>query len=159
MSSPLEGCVRRTIEDAIRCFLARHVVPDFALRPFAFERRADAHPLDSNRREHVVLNKFLVAYARELLDDAPQNAVAEVRVGVACAGIEIQRPTEHVTDDVARSGRTRDAKLFCDLPRAKHRIETLVAVPAAGVVKQLTNGDQLPTFIKFLAVRVQGVRA
>ena len=87
----------------------RHVVPDFARRPFVFERSADAHPLDSNRREHIVLNEFLVAYARDLLDDAPQNTVTEVRVGVARAGIEIERLAEHVADDVARSGRTGDA--------------------------------------------------
>src|SRR2546430_9536538 len=81
----------------------RHVVPDFARRPFVFGRSADAHPLDSNRREHVVLNESLVAHARDLLDDAPQNTVAEVRVGVAHARIEIQRLAEQVADDVARS--------------------------------------------------------
>src|SRR5438874_1125964 len=116
-------------------------------------------PPYSKRLEQLILNEFLVAFASDVFDYAAQKAVAEVRVGVARAGIEIQRLAEHVTNDVARSGRTRDAKLFCDLPRAKHRIETLVAVPTAGVLKQLTNGDQLPTFIKFRAVRVQGVRA
>ena len=128
----------------MRCVVAR-----FALRAFVFEGSSDPHPFDSDRREHCFPDELVVARARDFFDHAAQHAVTKVRVGVAGAGIEIERLSQHVADDVARRGRTGDAQRLRDLSRAKHRVETLVAVPAAGVLKQVPDGDLLPARIQF----------
>ena len=90
---------------------------------------------------------LLVRLAGGFFDDPAEHAVAEIRVGVAAARREIERPAHHVTDDRLGLRRRLLTHRFCNVDRAKHRIERLVAIEAAGVMQELEHGDLVETRI------------
>ena len=141
---------RRIREDAIGPRIVQFVVAHFTRRLLAVQRFAEAHFPDADGREDFFLDELPVRLAGDFFDDAAQRAVAEVRVGVACAGIEIERLAEHVTDDGFGAGRGWDSNLSGNELGPDHRVEALVAIPAAGVLEDLTNGDLLEAWVGLL---------
>ncbi len=101
--------------------------------------------------ENVALDVLFVGEARDFFDDSAEYAVAEVGIGFAGAGVEIEGAAHHVLDDLARLGRRFCAHDFGDLDGAEHRIERSGAVEAGGVMEELADGDLEKTGVHFLA--------
>ena len=78
--------------------------------------------------------------AGELLDHAAEQAVAEVRVHVALAGVEVQLPAHHEADDVVLRGGRRLAEDAGDLDGVEQRVDRLLAIPAALMPQQVGDG-------------------
>ena len=88
------------------------------------------------------MHVLFVRHAGELLNDAAEDHVAEVRVGVLIAGGKIERLALHVTDNVAHFRRAIDLHRAGDAERNKHCVVALAAVPAGGVLEAVPHGDQ-----------------
>ena len=113
----------------------------------------ELHPSDAQWRENFFLHGLLVAAAGCGLDDAPEQQVAEVRVGEAGAGVEVERPTHGETHDILGfCGRLRSQGRG-NLARHADRIPGLVPIPAARVLKAVPHGDQIPPRIDLGASR------
>ena len=107
-----------------------------------------SHRSNAQRRQDLVLHILLVADAGDGFDDSAQQAIAEVGIGVPLAGIEVEFPAQHDADDVLGLGRRRHLQQFREPYRLEHRIERLVAVPAAAMLQQLPDGDPALTLVK-----------
>ena len=84
-----------------------------------------------------------IGSAGDRLDDAAENAIAEIRVGVFRAGGPVERLLHRVADEGRGPDRERDPKRPRDLlgRGGAHRIERFVAVPAGGVLEALMDRD------------------
>src|SRR5207247_8390474 len=98
------------IENALRGFIVRRVVTNFAFHTFVGNRSPDTHLPDSDRREHFFLNELFVAGAGDRFDHTAEHAVTETRIGVARARIEIARSAQHIADSNSRSRRAPHAE-------------------------------------------------
>ena len=104
------------------------------------ERFSEAHRLDAERLEELVHHVVAVTASANLLDHAAEQAVAEVRVHVALAGVEVQLPAHHEADDVVLRGGRRLAEDAGDLDGVEQRVDRLLAIPAALMPQQVGDG-------------------
>src|SRR5262249_13192668 len=106
-------------------------IPHLSRGPLASQSVTNAHTRDSRGCKRVVSHVGLIALAGDFLDDPAQKAVAEIRICVLCSGRKLEWLTHHISNNIVWSCRSCGAKRICYLVGAEHRIEALVAVPAA----------------------------
>ena len=121
---------------------------------------AEFHSRDPHRREDVLPDPLLVALAGDGLDDAAEDEIAEVRVDVFRAGIEIERLAHHVAHDVVGPGGGEEVHFALDAARNGDWVEAaaLVAIPAASVLEAVADGDLLPALVRLGARRDEGLQ-
>ena len=124
------------------CYLARGTVLEKIL--------TQLHAANAQGGENPLLHNLVVRFPRDGLDNAAQNAIAKVRIGIVRARIEIQGLAHRVADDLLGVNRQRDAKGLGDLfsSLGRHRVERFVAVPAARVLQAMPHGNIVPTRVE-----------
>ena len=126
--------------------MAAVVVFHFAGRAVLEKVLAQLHAANAQGSENPLPHEFVVGLPRNGLDHPAQHAVAEVRIGIGRARIEIQGLAHHVAYDLPGVNGQRDPEGLGDLfggPRA-HRVERFVAVPSARVLQAMLHGNLVP---------------
>src|SRR5205823_14767662 len=97
----------------------------------------EAHAFNTGGSKNGSADEGFVRFTGDFLDGASEQAIAEVRVGVSCTRIEIERLCELMDDDRPRGAVWQFRKSFRQVFFAKkHWVAALVAVPTASVVKE-----------------------
>ncbi len=93
------------------------------------------------RRQHFLLDEGAIGLTAEFLDDATENAISEIRIGVRTPRIEIKRLAHRIVNDLFRGNRQRRIQGLGSHANGAitHGIARFVAVPAARVLQTLAN--------------------
>ena len=104
----------------------------------------EPHAVDPQRGENLLLDEIGERLAGNVLDDAAEDEETEIGIGEAGARIKIERGVQHVGNDCSRRRGERDADGGGDslAKRSDDRVAADRGIPAAGVRKQVADGDE-----------------
>ena len=81
-----------------------------------------------------------------------EQTIAVIGVRVSFTRIEIERQTQHASNHFMGTSRRCDAQRLGKSDRLKHGIKRFVLVPAASMLKQLSDRDLILSIIEFRAI-------
>ena len=87
------------------------------------------------------LHVLLIGLAGRFFDDAPQDTVPEVRIGMLRARREVQGPPHRITYDGLRTRWERRAERRGRFTDTVRRVRAATRVPSSGVMQEMPHGD------------------